>query len=1073
MRKFTSFYFLCLFLLCGPSVARSNFYIQVSFQQLNTEQKIEAIATIREFMRQHEQAQKILDEKYSFISPLSLIISDAFAGEKYSCIYGGWPSHLSSGGCIRPTSTARYSAGPCSSQELQCNPALFGGELCIPFSNSAERNSAYANCEKKFKASGRTLKDVVDQVSDEDFQNSMEAVAEVCHNPKLKQSTSGMCQSLKNKFAAFLPTESNDEILNTQKAIDAKNPEDMYQAGAKLTDKIKNLQTSFEKNNCENFTDKNELLCYNLASQIKNSQKIFQDLMGELEICSQQESEAEALSDDVDAVLNKTSCTEAEKIKRDKECSKETACVVASTMLTVATYIPGLIDKVAPESKNCLNKDNSCLYQLMTSAANFIVSTVKDVWHYLGMAWDWAKEKGASAWNYLTGVEDETSKTQSAINNMSEEDIQQVSRNPLQWMKDVGNGFIKMMETYLKEDLLCEKWSGAPHLSECLQPMKEFSCLNCGTMITGICSAGGPTLGEMGMWMVSGGSWNLLSKGAKGAKLAYKSLKATKNYQKLSKSLKNIPVIQSMRKSKSLARVASAGRAAGKFTARATLAALSKLRAGYASLEKTAVFKKASVVLDKIDRSFIVKGRKRAFQAGVDITDWAVGANKTTSTVQQVTSLTSKASNIQNKNYHKDVVSTNSRLSVDNRKITLQQTYKNLKEEQINAILKAHEDIPCKVYKCTQAEILAKKRLMHQQGVPEDVASDAIRRGFAGNSSYSSQDFMKLATNKDDDLVWEVSEILYTKGTPEATTRLFADTLGDLHEAKRTLVGSGAARNVLKEVDEAIKLVEKTAMNKNMNLDDLARVNEKYAATREIQKGAEAQKAALDSQIQKKQVITQEQQLTQTKENIQAALKDYDHSNYGDKVTHRLKEIKDQSLPLKNKMESFNSQISELQQEQTKTQKALAELNALKKQRPDLSLGDEEIKLKNKLYVVESSLKNSQEEITAINSRLASQQTRIQEYKETASKVEQRFQNALAESSEKLRMNKLQNLKESNSKKIQELDLLSQKLSQDKLFPQDYGFTDKKEMQLFLKSQQQRLDESLENLNTFLSSSSN
>jgi len=137
------------------------------------------------------------------------VISEAWADGPYDCFYAGWPSNLKSIGgkryCQQPQKqNTHFSNGTCKSTELQCQPQLFGKNLCIPFSTPSERQTSYSRCEEKFKSSPQSNFKFVEAYTPEDFERLREMTAladDICEQGKLGvQKSSSMCQKLKSRI---------------------------------------------------------------------------------------------------------------------------------------------------------------------------------------------------------------------------------------------------------------------------------------------------------------------------------------------------------------------------------------------------------------------------------------------------------------------------------------------------------------------------------------------------------------------------------------------------------------------------------------------------------------------------------------------------------------------------------------------------------------------------------------------------------------------------------------------------------------------------------------------------------
>ncbi|HLT22123.1 MAG TPA: hypothetical protein VKZ84_01720 [Bacteriovoracaceae bacterium] len=168
-----------------------------------------------------ENKEKLLDahlefyEEYSLIHQEDLaqlqppknilsIINSAYASSGMDCIYAGWPSKRVSGLCSTPVRhNPGYEAGNCKSNELQCQPMLFGSGFCVPTSTQKQRSLAFSNCTQKFNQSGRTARDVIAEVEASSKQNELFEV--MGHAEKIcsegKQASTPMCRRLEQVVA--------------------------------------------------------------------------------------------------------------------------------------------------------------------------------------------------------------------------------------------------------------------------------------------------------------------------------------------------------------------------------------------------------------------------------------------------------------------------------------------------------------------------------------------------------------------------------------------------------------------------------------------------------------------------------------------------------------------------------------------------------------------------------------------------------------------------------------------------------------------------------------------------------
>ncbi len=185
------------------------------FVNLSPEEKEDVIATYQEFFKSISPETE--SEKFSFFR--FQFIEEAFATGNFDCFYAGWPSMSTpkpSGGklCRSPRTGnpdyARLSAA-CGAGTMLCQPIIFGDGLCVNTSTPALRNSAYAQCETKFRDSGKTTADLVAALSTQEKRASLEEMFQssesVCRSGFQRGST--MCDRLKRKIAEIKQASQN------------------------------------------------------------------------------------------------------------------------------------------------------------------------------------------------------------------------------------------------------------------------------------------------------------------------------------------------------------------------------------------------------------------------------------------------------------------------------------------------------------------------------------------------------------------------------------------------------------------------------------------------------------------------------------------------------------------------------------------------------------------------------------------------------------------------------------------------------------------------------------------------
>lgn len=199
---------LILFLL--PLLSHAKLMTHKDYQKLPIFIKVEVIKAQREFLR-HQIALESDGPQFKF-SGFFKIISEAYADSAYNCFYAGWPSKkVLQGGrslCTSPIRTnSRYkdAEGSCQTNELACQPLLFGPGLCVSTQTRRQRNLAFNNCETKFNASGRSLEEVAQNLAEPEnalaFDELFHLADTVCTVGSQKDT--GMCRNLTAKISSL------------------------------------------------------------------------------------------------------------------------------------------------------------------------------------------------------------------------------------------------------------------------------------------------------------------------------------------------------------------------------------------------------------------------------------------------------------------------------------------------------------------------------------------------------------------------------------------------------------------------------------------------------------------------------------------------------------------------------------------------------------------------------------------------------------------------------------------------------------------------------------------------------
>lgn len=185
-----------------------------SFRSLSLAQQVEVLKAYKVFFEKYDfpLAEDVKSSRQSWS-----LFHEAWASGNFDCFYAGWPSEKKSFGkrrlCTNPANTnPDYDSSACGGSSLQCNPLLFGDGLCASTSTQRLRNSAFSQCENKFKQSGRSLEDIAQRLASSELANKAEelfsTVDRICseENPPICRSLRAKVDSLK----PLIPTEEKE-----------------------------------------------------------------------------------------------------------------------------------------------------------------------------------------------------------------------------------------------------------------------------------------------------------------------------------------------------------------------------------------------------------------------------------------------------------------------------------------------------------------------------------------------------------------------------------------------------------------------------------------------------------------------------------------------------------------------------------------------------------------------------------------------------------------------------------------------------------------------------------------------
>lgn len=437
------------------------------------------------------------------------------------------------------------------------------------------------------------------ELSEKEFQDLYTKVIQTCQT---QVAQAAQCTELKIKLQHFVPYETSLAYTNLKEALTNSDFEETLMAASDLQVEMENDFVKFQQQCEESIPSYKELYCKNLAIRTQKAQKLLSKSVDLIELkqidndcvnCSKEKlpSSSVPTSSIPDVPIQ---CTEEEQKTKQDACLKDIGCTIASTVFSF-TATP-VIETLSKNSSSCVSMQNDCITNVITSIAKSLYSLVTGIWDLLKLGVNWVGEK---FWTSTSEVEDKTADAQLMLNQLSPEELKKLKENEPSFISKLITDVWHGITEWFKEDVFCEKWSGVPRASQCLEPMKTFGCLSCRTIITGTCSAVGVVAAELAPAFLTGGAANVAGKGAKAAGIIKNIIKSSKSYGRVVNTIDKLSelkalklTVQNAKKLKSTAQVLSRPtRAALKLSAQ-------KLTSKHKVFVASSFYKKSAAALD-------------------------------------------------------------------------------------------------------------------------------------------------------------------------------------------------------------------------------------------------------------------------------------------------------------------------------------------------------------------------------------------------------------------------------------------------------------------------------------------
>lgn len=220
---------------------------------------------------------------------------------------------------------------------------------------------------------------------------------------------------------------------------------------------------------------------------------------------------------------SKASCEDQAKVARSERCGEEFKCNSLRALRSAGSWnwMPNAVmNSVNSFTENHVKENNlpedcldnsrgDCLANIVSSVAANYEST-KAAFGALLKKETWSNIFSNVSMPTMEGLKNRFLKTKENVSKLMSVTGQ------LEMFSDMQNKIMQKIDPWLRNQVLCQKWAGDPHQSECLEPLESLDCLGCSEYVNAICSAIGVIGSEGIMLFLTGGTATLTSAAVKG-----------------------------------------------------------------------------------------------------------------------------------------------------------------------------------------------------------------------------------------------------------------------------------------------------------------------------------------------------------------------------------------------------------------------------------------------------------------------------------------------------------------------------------------------------------------------------
>lgn len=196
--------------------------------------------------------------------------------------------------------------------------------------------------------------------------------------------------------------------------------------------------------------------------------------------------------------------TQCQVKSTDSQCLPLYTCAALTMTNPLLTLIGG-VSRLRGDRSSCLSRGAAAAPGCLQ---NVLKGVFDSLWGLVSLVWDIGKAavRKFGEWTGLVRrAERRSSEKLMAAQQAGPGFIRRFISNPGQVMRQMASQMFEGIKQAAMSSYGCERWSGAPFVSRCLQPMTNWNCATCQQKLQLMCGVAGFAVGEIGTALLTGG----------------------------------------------------------------------------------------------------------------------------------------------------------------------------------------------------------------------------------------------------------------------------------------------------------------------------------------------------------------------------------------------------------------------------------------------------------------------------------------------------------------------------------------------------------------------------------------